>query len=429
MTGKKSFVMRLLSWVHDILIFEGIYMLAAGTLHVRGQEVPVFLAQGIALAIPLVLTDIVVLRCKSLLLFCLFSAALTWGMKLVFGYTLTAGLTVFVCLFRCYVKLRQGEIKRKMRELPGEAGAQENEEVWEVSTLLDSPNPMHCLLFALLYLGLVALGCRRLLLPMLGLMAAESGVCLAYCYLDRLSEFAKKNRYVANLPVNAMRRNGAGILWIGAAALFLFMTPAFICHEEPLTKLKFELQQSEDTGGGESYEEVAGTDHMMEELMRLKAKAKKTPAWMKAASKLVSFLLLLWIAYMTLRMVISAVRRAMESFSDDGEDEIIFLGKEEEEIRKGLKAELKKERWSSPDRKIRRLYKKAVKRRIKEGIRGSETPSELEAKAGLYFGKGSPAGQNFYIAHELYEKARYGKTACTKEEVKQCMHIFSNSDR
>ena len=81
MTGKKSFVMRLLSWVHDILIFEGIYMLAAGTLHVRGQEVPVFLAQGIALVIPLVLTDIVVLRCKSLLIFCLFSAALTWGRR------------------------------------------------------------------------------------------------------------------------------------------------------------------------------------------------------------------------------------------------------------------------------------------------------------------------------------------------------------
>ncbi len=429
MTGKKSFALRLLSWVHDILIFEGVYVLAAGILHMRGGEVFAFLAQGTALAIPVVLTDIAARRCKSLTLFCLFSAALSWGMKLVFGSMLAAGLTGFVCLFRCYAKLRQGEIKRKMRELPGEAGSQENEEVWEAPTLLDTPRPMHGLLFVIMYLVLAALRRRGLLVVMLGLMAAESCVCLASCYLCRLSEFAEKNRYVSGLPVKSMGRISAGILWIGVAALLFFMLPAAVYHEEPLTELKMERKQPENVGDIESCEEDAGTDYMMEELMQIRAKAKKTPAWMKAASKTVCFLMLLWIAYMAFKIVVMAVRRAMESFADDGEDEIIFLEGKEDEIQKGLKAGHRKERWYSPDRKIRRIYKRTVKRRLKEGIRGSETPSELEAKAGLYSGKGSLERQDFCIVHELYEKARYGKIECTKEEVKQCMHIFSNSDR
>ncbi len=428
MTGKKSFVLRLLSWVHDLLIFEGVYVLVAGVLHMRGQEVLLFLAQGMAMIIPVVLTDIVALRCKSLTLFCLFSAVLIGGMKLFFSHMLTAGLTVFVCLFRCYVKIRQGEIRRKMKELPGEAGAQESEEMWEVPTLLDSPGPSHCLLFVLMYLGLVLFRRYGLLVLMLVLLTAESAVCLAYCYLNRLLGFAAKNRYVANLPVKAMKRIGTGLLTIGLILLLLFMAPAYIYHEEPLTRLKLELHWEND-GITEDYEKETGTDHMMEELMRIKENARKTPAWMKAASDLVCILMLLWISYMALKMVISSVRRAVRAFSDDGEDEIIFLGEDDEEINEKLKSKRKKENRHSHGRRIRKIYKRAVKRRLKQDIQGSETPYELEDKAGLIFGGGPYKEQKFHIAHQLYEKARYGKIECTKEEVKQCMHIFSNSDR
>ena len=173
-------------------------------------------------------------------------------------------------------------------------------------------------------------------------------------------------------------------------------------------------------------EDEQGTDYMMEELMRIKAAAKETPAWLKAASKAVSALILLWVAYLILRMMISAVQRAMKSFVEDGEDEIIFLGKEADEggKRGGLMDRRKKERFFSAGRRIRRMYKKALRRRIKEDIRGSETPSELEDKAGLHSDK-SP----YDTVHELYEKARYGKEECTKEELKQCMHIFTSFDR
>ena len=90
---------------------------------------------------------------------------------------------------------------------------------------------------------------------------------------------------------------------------------------------------------------------------------------------------------------------------------------------------MKKERFFSADRKIRRLYKRAVRRRASGSILGSETPLELEGKAGFYRAGELQKSRDLYTAHKLYEKARYGKEECTKEDVRQCVHIFSNFDR
>ena len=95
-----------------------------------------------------------------------------------------------------------------------------------------------------------------------------------------------------------------------------------------------------------------------------------------------------------------------------------------------MKAGAKKEGIFSPARRIRRLYRRAVKRRAAGSISGSETPLELEEKAGFYRADARPdKSRDFRVVHDLYEKARYGNEECTKEEVKQCVHIFSNFDR
>lgn len=432
MRRKKGFALRLLSWVHSILILEGVWVLFAGVRHMEGAALFRFLALGAVLFIPVVVTDMLVRRCKSLVLFCLFGTTLVWAMALFAGSRLVGWFTVLICLFRCYAKLKQGEIRRRMREMPGEAGAQEGAQLWEAPTLLDCPKIIHCLLFVLLYLGLVVSGAYGLLGLMLSLLAAELWVCLAYGCLWQLEEFAERNRYVANLPIKGMKRTGAGILAAGTILLLLSMLPAALYHEEPLTKLRFEGQPAEYTGGEEAYAESAEPDLMMEELMRIKASAKETPPWMKAASKLVCLLMLIWISWQALRMVFAAVRRAVENFSDEGGDEVVFLGKDEEdgEAGEGVKTGAKKEGMFSPARRIRRLYRRAVKRRAAGSISGSETPLELEEKAGFYRADARPdKSRDFRVVHDLYEKARYGNEECTKEEVKQCVHIFSNFDR
>ena len=132
---EKSRALILLAWVHDILIFEGIYVLAATIQNLQGQEAVRFLLSGLFLLIPVVLSYLVICRCRNLLLFLAFSLAVTWGMQTISQNLVTGVLTGFIFLFRIYVRIKQGEIRRKMKELPNGAGANEDKEVWEVPTL------------------------------------------------------------------------------------------------------------------------------------------------------------------------------------------------------------------------------------------------------------------------------------------------------
>ncbi len=424
---QKNHVLILLSWIHDILLFEGIYVLAAAIRHTEDTAIAMVLLKGFLMLVPVVLSYLVICRCRNLWIFLLFSAAITWGMKSVSQSILTGILTAFVCLSRCYVKLKEAQIRRMMREMPGEAGISEDKETWEVSTLLDAPRIPYCLIFIAMYLILIYLHRYEFLPLMLGMLAAEFCICLAYCYLERLDIFMKSNARVANLPTSAMKRIGTGIVLTGITILILFMLPAAIYHEEPLSRIKFEPQDMGDVTL-EYFEENTEPDPMMEELMRLKEHAKETPEWLKKASDLLAALTVIGIAYVVLRLIFKAIRKAMESFSyDEEDDEIIFLDQETDNTKGRINIFKKpeKEGWLSPDRKIRKLYKKLIRRALREKPCGNETPLELENKAGLYE-KGEERAD---MIHALYEKARYGKTECTREDARQYADILSRLGR
>ena len=84
---------------------------------------------------------------------------------------------------------------------------------------------------------------------------------------------------------------------------------------------------------------------------------------------------------------------------------------EESETRESLsKKKREADSFFSPNKKIRRLYKKTIQKADKIRPIGTETPAELEEKAGL--------SKDFKMQklHTYYEKARYSKDGCTKEE-------------
>lgn len=418
---EKSHALLLLSWMHDILLFEGIYVLAAAIQNRNNQEIIPFLLQGLFVLFPVALSYILIRKCRNLFFYLILSLSASWVMYIMSKSLLTGCLTAFIFLFRCYVKLKQGEIRRKMREMPNAAGAQEEQEVWKLPTLLDSPRIFHCLLFLIMYLGLIYFRGYDLLLLMLGIFAAELCVCLMYRYLERLETFIRDNFYLANFPAKSMKKIGYGILFIGVILLIIFFLPAAIYHEEPLLKLRFESQET-DEAQIEYYEENTGADSMIEGMTMLTAPAKEAPEWLEKVFRIVSVIIILFISCLALKLLFTAIRTAMETFSDDDSDEIIFLGKENTD-QKGeniLSKRKEKESFRSPDRKIRRLYKKLIRRSLKEKPCENETPLELENKAGLY----KKEALDIEKIHELYEKARYGKEACTKEEAAQYTHLL-----
>lgn len=428
---EKSRALILLSWIHDILLFEGIYVFAIAIWKLRGQEAIIFLLNGIFMIVPVALSYIVVCRCRNLWIFLAFSLIMAWAAHWVSGNIITSWLTVFVILFRFYVKMKQGEIRRKMREMPNAAGAQEPKETWEVPTLLDAPRVPYCLILAALYLGLLPYGRLGLLHLMSGLLAADFCVCLAYCYLENLEGFVKKNIRVANLPAGTMKKIGNAILLAGITGLILFMLPAAIYHKEPLAGLRLP-SLSMDGQVIEFYEENTEPDYLMEELLRIKSKDKEPPEWLLMFSDLLYFVTLIGIIFVVIKIILMAIRKAMESFSDDTDDEIVFLDREDSGMteKRSLWKSGKRDRFRSPEKKIRRSYKKLIRRSLKEKPYGNETPMELEQKAGLS-NLASPKkdSTDMRLIHELYEKARYGKEACTTEEARQFSKIVLSQKR
>ena len=69
----------------------------------------------------------------------------------------------------------------------------------------------------------------------------------------------------------------------------------------------------------------------------------------------------------------------------------------------------KKEGYLSPNMRIRRQYKKTIKKAGKYQPTGAETPAELEERNEL-------SGDGMRRLHDGYEKARYSREGCTKEE-------------
>lgn len=110
-------------------------------------------------------------------------------------------------------------------------------------------------------------------------------------------------------------------------------------------------------------------------------------------------------------LICRACRNAGDYFASGTEDEICFLEKETH----GRNRRPKKEGFSrhmemSANMRIRRLYKKLLHRGMKEALTGSETPMELEEKAGL------AGNENRLLLHAFYEKARYSGEGCSEDE-------------
>lgn len=102
---------------------------------------------------------------------------------------------------------------------------------------------------------------------------------------------------------------------------------------------------------------------------------------------------------------------------DDG-DEVEFIKKEEEEALSLYQEQRKEEtgrKRQSPNAIVRKIYKKKIRSGMKSRIPEWATPYELETLA-EWKEKGGES-----MLHKLYEKARYSKEGCQKEELDRYM--------
>ncbi len=398
-----------LAWIHILLLNGGIYLL---TILIGETKQPAtLLLETLWLIIPLVLSWIFIRMFRSLAVYLLGSFAVCALLAWLSRSALTAVLAALILLARCYVRIKKGQLKRLMMEMPGEAGAQFARELWEIPTFLDRPSPAHWAVFAVYYIAFLLTRHDYLLRWVFFLLLADVFVCFLFIYLEHMQYFIRENQKIANLPVHSIQKVGRILLLISTILLGLIVLPASLYGREPLTGLRGLIKPIKLTLPTDLEPMMSDRFSTADFLPPGEAPAEP-PVWLETLSSLFMYLCTAAIAVALLVIIYRACRNALAYFAQDEEDEIIFLDANEISLaQRGTRARrASKERRNSPNLKIRRFYKKTLRRAMKKRPDGWETPSELEAKAAL------TRNADTENLHALYEKARYSREGCTEEE-------------
>ena len=410
---KKTPVQIPLTWLHVWLLFAGIYGFAAGFLELTGREALYFCAISLLLLIPAAASWILIRKTKALWQFLLGGiavCAVTYlaakffcslfsvqaaavieaavaandgknkfenGISPAFLESLSGVMTglmaAVIFLIRGYVRIRKGQLKKAAQELPAGSMPLADMEAWEIPTLLDEPKPLHFLWFMIQYVIGVLIKMPFYWHLIYWFFFADVFLCFFCQYLDGMHGFIRDHQKIANLPVETMQRTGKLILKIAVLLLVLFVLPSALYGKDPIA------------------EAIAGYEPKeLESDLTIETPEAETPQGMEQAD--------------LSDMLGDKEYKPMPQWI-----QVLFLHQGNDERENLPWRREKKEGYLSPNMRIRRQYKKTIKKAGKYQPTGAETPAELEERNEL-------SGDGMRRLHDGYEKARYSREGCTKEE-------------
>lgn len=400
--------LTVLSWIHCLLLTMVVFLFVSCLPFLPEAEAIVYYRKSLWILIPVIASWYMVRRIKGFLLYLSVGAAVTAVTGFLSKDWIIVVLSVFVILMRSYPRIVRGKM---LEEYPGEI---EEIEIWEIPTFMDRPKMIPWMFCSLIYLVIIISKRHMLLMTMFYVLLAAIFVCYMFASASRMKEFITKNRRIANLPVKTMQLMQRSVLCVTLFILLLFVLPSIIYGEEPLTVLsEIEIKQTatvqvempsgqEGMGGMEAMLEMIGAQEIRE-----------WPEWVQKLMNALVYLVASCGAAAIAFLLYQAFRRMMHDFAGGhGEDEIILLEGEETEMFSGLRKRREGMLSRTPAMKIRKEYKKLIRKRLKTNPFGSETPQELEQNAEV-------ANESFHI---LYEKARYTQDGCSKEDLEQFLH-------
>ena len=251
-----------------------------------------------------------------------------------------------------------------------------------------------------------------------------------YLNLTRMDSFLQQNKEIANLPGRQILRTNRVMMSIFVlAALFsMILLPALgldkvllgagdgLLH---LIRMFFSLFP-----GGEAEEAVVETSQAVqgnpEPFMLPPA---EDSSWIKAILDFLSWLLSIAVYIGCIAglvfLIIQVFRRFYRPIQENN-DRQEFIG-EEDKADLTAREEKRSRRntifsYFQPDAHIRRIYRSTLKKKFaKKG--GNYIPSKGASPSELEQGAGLSKGASLDALHELYEKARYSGSPCSREDV------------
>lgn len=423
-----TLLLRVIGWLHGLALFWCFYPFAALVFRLDDQTAKAFILTGPALLLPIIASWYAVMKLKYLILYLLTGLLCSLGYALLGGFVgrmlgispyPAAGfsllLSLLIFFIRGYGRIKKGQVQKMLEELPSADLSRVDYSELEVPIFLDTPSPLHWIYFALHYVPSALLKFSGYWHTVFYLFLVDVFLCFIYRFVDNFYDFLHDHSHSANLPVKTMEKVVKIIFGIACVILLAFTLPSLFYGKEPLSSISFEKKESvEELTPLPEPSAPQGEMADWRELLDQGQEPKEPPRWLVFLTEVLFYLVCVGVMLSVLVVIYRACKRAGQFFASESEDEICFLEKSFSDQEENLK----KQRFpwfkeTSANMRIRKYYKKLLRKGLKDQPQGSETPAQLENIAGL------SQGESRRYLHDCYEKARYSKEGCSPVEVSQ----------
>ncbi len=408
-------VKELIKWICPVLLAA--ILCPAGYMLVEGRNdasiLFLWLGSGVLLIISAV-SNIAAVKARTLGAYLLFSAgAFLFSMFLAVRYRERflpggEGIAYLIVTAVAGLLISQGAVGIRMRESRRRKAVRENDITWrETETMLEKPRIAFVMLFVAVYFTAAwYAGSREVCNLAIGSACVYLLLSVIYQFLDRTDVFLAETSGISKVPEKKIRLLRRSTMGIFAAALLIVSIPALVSG-------RFRLYH--DVRGWYSYRDLSFdqnweyeppedfmpdiTDSVWAEFGR--HETVRIPPWVETAGWILAGAIAAWFFSMIIRLIAGQARTFREGYEENGD---VSRRLDDDDASKKLPGAAPPPLFGGTEKdRIRRHYRRMIRRYRSDVPDKSEVPEEIEGKASF------PPQTDVEELHNTYEEARYGR--------------------
>lgn len=408
----RKLIRKSAGWIHASLIIAIIipliYSIGAEPVDMTGQNLYV---KCLFIFLPIAASDFAAEKCKGFLSYLITSIVIfavtgmmSWFisaslntnmMSLTYMIMILCG-TLFVIIDRFVERVN----KYKERRL----SQGENPDWHPYRTILREPSFMALCYFAAIYTAALNLNSPSVCNAALFSAIVYTPVTILYQYVCETENYLFLNKRTCSLPSKRIYGIGSGMLAIFLVLFLLALLPTLFTVQNRHYRDLRNWFAGIETNFPEPETQVITEDNIEDPMASMIAEygePKPTPPWLIYLTYAIQTIVFLFLALLLLKRIFAAFQDFREAIDENG-DVVEELHDTKEEASPIKKAPPVNHKLSERER-IRRQYRKAIRRHRKERPAIFESPSEIEVRAGI------ADHEDCIKLHNDYELARYGR--------------------
>ena len=405
-------IKKLTEWIHISLILAIIMpllnSLVAEQPDIIGQNLYV---KCLVIILPVVTTDFFISRCEGLLSYLFLctlilaaTAALGWIVAGALHQSFLLWVYMAVIMFETLFLVASRMSERLQRER-AEDDPHRTDPAWRPSfDSLKSPSFAVLLYFLAVYAAAVNLNNPAVCNAALFSAAVYTVITVLHQYICETENYLALNKRTGNIPSKRIYGIGTGMLAIFLLLFIIAILPSLFTvsnrHYRDIRKSSSLLNIDYTERIEEAEMQHAAQDPMIEMLIEQYGEPEPAPPWLNILLYIVEAIAFTILVAVLIKVIYDTFRAFRKTADDNGD-----IVEELEETNEGIK--IKKihvvRRKLSERERIRREYRRFIRRHRKERPARYESPTEIEKNAGL------AENEECKELHKQYELARYGQ--------------------